>query len=50
MPKNMMFKPKNGIQFFYPDLLNFPKPGDMQRLQNDTEQVIESCQTRSVLR
>ena len=30
MPKNMMFKPKNGIQFFYPDLLNFPKPGDMQ--------------------
>ena len=40
MPKNMMFKPKNGIQFFYPDLLNFPKPGDMKADKKLMEEAI----------
>ena len=43
MPKKLMFKPKIRLSVFYPDFLNFPKPGDVRRLQDDIEQVIEGC-------
>ena len=29
MPKKLMFKPKIRLSVFYPDFLNFPKPGDV---------------------
>ena len=31
MPKKLMFKPKIRLSVFYPDFLNFPKPGDVPK-------------------
>jgi hypothetical protein len=40
MPKKLMFKPKIRLSVFYPDFLNFPKPGDMKTDRKLMEEAI----------